>query len=1527
MKKLLSLLILFSSVSLFSQVITVDTSTYTVPQLVNNILINSPCLNATNISWRTGTNFGSTNGIGYFQNTNPNFPIQSGVILSTGNAMNSPGPNLTTLNNGSMAWTGDAQLEATLLASGVTMNSINATVLEFNFTPISSHFDFDFLFASEEYGNFQCQFSDAFAFLLTNLNTGVTTNLAVVPGTSNPISVVTIRDFLYNSTCPSVNPTYFGSFNGGTSGPTAPINFNGQTVLMNAASVLIPGTPYKIKLVIADRGDFQSDSAIFLSSNSFNIGQDVLGDDLLLSSNSAICDGQNQVINSGLSPAIYSFVWKKDGVVLTTETGPTLNVSQPGTYELTYTNIAIPCQIITDTIVVEFAAVYSTPNPVDLYKCDLGIASYNFNLAYNTPIVTSGLNPGVTVSYHTSLNDANNNINALPSIYPSAGGGEIVYVRINKENSSCFTVKSFQLLLIASPVANPPADVIKCEHVLTPGINWFNLALITPEVLLAQSPSVYSVTYFHTLADANTNTNPITNPNLNTANTTLYIRVYLTTDSVCFSITSVNLILSPLPLVDQLEDVLTCEFYVLQALTNGNYFTGPGGTGTPLFAGDIITETQTIYIYNLFTVSPGCDNESSFRITIIKPEELSIGAGTYCNNYVLPSLVFGEYHTAPGGLGSVIPPGTSITTSQTVYFYFESITLPFCVLDLSFDIQIVTVQAVAILPNVLDCTSYILQPLTFGNYFDGPNGTGNQIPAGTAITVSKTIYIYGLTGACPSQSSFEIIIGINFPSSVTECANFVLPQLVVGNYFTGPMGTGTQILAGTNINSTQTIYVYAVTQSLPNCTDNYNFTVTISLPVIPTPTVISGCGSYILPSITIGNYYTGSGGTGNMLTAGDVILASQTIYIYLNDGSGCENEVSIDVVVFPLPVIDSRSEIDACHSYTLTNLSNGNYFTGPNGTGTLLNGGTVLTTSQLIYIFADQNGCTNQTSFQLNIFTITAVQPIDVSACDSYTLPPLTGNNKYFTQPGGQFGIGTQIMPGTVITATQIIYIFIESGERINCTDENSFTVTIVPTPIINAIPNVYTCNSYTLPVLTVGNYFTQTGGTGTQLNAGSVITTDQTLYVYAQTGTIPNCFDEKSFTITLYNVDELPAVTNCESFTLPSLTYGTYYNGPNGTGGTIAAGTTITTNKTIYIFANSGFTPSCSDESSFVVTIIDTPIANPVPLSIRTVCDEDGSNDGLTTVNLTLFNSSVLGSQTGAEFNVAYYESFADANANTNAVTSSAFSIVFVRVNNSLAPNCFDIKAITIIVNKLPEPDPADGIVCIDSETGNLLNPYTMVSGLSSSTHTFQWFNATGTVIGTASSHQVSIPGVYSLIATNIATGCASDQVYVTVNVSEPAVVAYAINEDFAQNQSVTITATGTGGDYEYQLNDGPFQDSPVFDNVPSGIHTITVRDKNGCGITSIQIIAINYPKYFTPNGDGIHDTWNVIGLEEQADANIYIFDRFGKLLKQLKPSGIGWDGRYNGSELLSDDYWFTLKYTKNNEEKEFKAHFTLKR
>ena len=253
--------------------LTTNSTLYTNEQLVSNVLINNSCITISNVTSSTGTNFASTNGIGYFTNSNPTFPLSSGVVLSTGNVNNVAGPNTSILSDGLTTWPGDSQLEAIITtATGQAMNSKNATKLEFDFTSLNEFMSFNFLFASDEYGTFQCSFSDAFAFLLTDLVTGVTTNLAVVPGTTTPVSVVTIRDNILNNGCNSVNEGFFGTSNEGANIYSSATNFNGQTTEMTASSVILPNHPYHIKLVVADRSDTAYDSAVFIKAGSFTSG-------------------------------------------------------------------------------------------------------------------------------------------------------------------------------------------------------------------------------------------------------------------------------------------------------------------------------------------------------------------------------------------------------------------------------------------------------------------------------------------------------------------------------------------------------------------------------------------------------------------------------------------------------------------------------------------------------------------------------------------------------------------------------------------------------------------------------------------------------------------------------------------------------------------------------------------------------------------------------------------------------------------------------------------------------------------------------------------------------------------------------------------------------------------------------------------------------------------------------------------------------------------------------------------------------
>ncbi|HMI07850.1 MAG TPA: choice-of-anchor L domain-containing protein, partial [Flavobacterium sp.] len=1027
MKKLILILTLALSANCFSQAITVDTNSHTVPQLVNNVLINSPCVSATNITWKTGTNYGSSNGIGYFQNANPNFPMPSGVILSTGNVSNAPGPNSVHLNDGAMNWPGDSDLESTLAAAGIPMNSVNATVLEFDFTPISPNFSFDFLFASEEYGNFQCEFSDAFAFLLTNETTGVTTNLAVVPSTNLPISVVTIRDFLYNSSCPSANSQYFGSYNGGSAAAGSATNYNGQTKMLNASSNLTIGTPYHIKLVIADRTDNESDSAIFISSDSFNIGQDVLGLDLTVAANTAICPGTTHVLDSELDPAIYSFIWKRNNVTLP-ETGPALTISQPGNYELTYQFIANNCQPVTDTVLVEFYPGFTVHDPINLYKCS-GSGTYVYDLSINTPIVKAGLNPATVVTYHPSLIAAQNNTNILPLNYTSTGN-QTIYVRVKSADTPCFVIKSFQLLTAPAPVANQPGNLTLCARSTSLNNGIFSLGQQTATVLNGQSSSMYSVSYYTSLANANSGTAPIGNTYIGTNNFTIYVRVQNATDPGCYATTSFLLFINPLPLVDSINNIVLCEPYVLLPLTNGNYFSGPNGTGTPMHAGDIISETQTIYIFSQPGGPDTCFAGTSFKVTIIDPLTLSPGSGTYCGHYTLPSLENGTYYTAPGGTGNALTPGTDITETQTLYVYFESLTAPFCILDTDFTVTILPTVNIGEHPNVFGCTEYTLPALPNGGYFTATNGGGTAIPAGTVIHTTTNLFAYADSGApnhCKTEDAFTVFIGLDTPADISQCNGYKLPLLPIGNYFTGPAGTGDMIPGGTILEQTATVYIYIPTSDQPNCTDNVHFTASIAQPLIDQLEDVTVCESYILPTLVSGAYYTETAQGGTELFAGDIITDTQTIYIFKRSTPTCFNEHAFTVTVNPKPAIDSRSDIDVCNSYELTALAVGNYYTGPGGTGTMLPGGTIINETQTIYIYAlsdNATGCVAENHFTITIFSIHADNPDDVVACDSYTLPPLN-IGQYFSATGGPAsGEGTLMHAGDVITTSKTIYVY-----------------------------------------------------------------------------------------------------------------------------------------------------------------------------------------------------------------------------------------------------------------------------------------------------------------------------------------------------------------------------------------------------------------------------------------------------------------------------------------------------------------------
>ncbi|SHI85427.1 T9SS type B sorting domain-containing protein [Pseudozobellia thermophila] len=243
----------------------------------------------------------------------------------------------------------------------------------------------------------------------------------------------------------------------------------------------------------------------------------------------------------------------------------------------------------------------------------------------------------------------------------------------------------------------------------------------------------------------------------------------------------------------------------------------------------------------------------------------------------------------------------------------------------------------------------------------------------------------------------------------------------------------------------------------------------------------------------------------------NTVQDQEAITVRVSDSGGCYNESVFNLIATQPITADSLEDVIACGSYILPALNTGNrYFTGTNASGTQLQPGDEITSSQTIYIHTGAGNCGDETSFNLTIDAPATVDQLnDVTECEAYVLPELVNGN-YYTESGGQ---GIALYEGDSITETTTLYVYKESG---SCSNESSFTVNIVPSLSVDQLNDVTECEAYVLPELVNGNYYTESGGQGIALYEGDSITETTTLYVYKESG---SCSDESSFTV---NIDLL---------------------------------------------------------------------------------------------------------------------------------------------------------------------------------------------------------------------------------------------------------------------------------------------------------------------------------------------------------------------------------------------------------------------
>ncbi|MBP2282597.1 gliding motility-associated-like protein [Flavobacterium sp. CG_23.5] len=288
------------------------------------------------------------------------------------------------------------------------------------------------------------------------------------------------------------------------------------------------------------------------------------------------------------------------------------------------------------------------------------------------------------------------------------------------------------------------------------------------------------------------------------------------------------------------------------------------------------------------------------------------------------------------------------------------------------------------------------------------------------------------------------------------------------------------------------------------------------------------------------------------------------------------------------------------------------------------------------------------------------------------------------------------------------------------------------------------------------------------------------------------------------------------------------------------------------------------------------------------------------------------------------FYSNEDDASLGVNELEdqyTSISKIIYIRAENN--EGCYGTGNFEIIVVSTPKINTlVKRILCEGNSTSIVLDAGIIFPALLTD-YTYKW--STGEITPTI---KINREGDYTVIVKNKSDCEVSRKC--SVSISYLAKVNNIIIHDLQQLNEVIIELSNPN-DYRYMIHfqngtSTPFQSTPIFENVPGGFHELIIENNDGCGRILKNIAVLDAPKFFTPNSDGYNDYWNLKGINSPfyKNAIIFIFDRYGKLLKQLSPSSLGWDGNYNKEQLPSDDYWFTIKL---EDGREAKGHFSLKR
>ena len=1124
--------------------------------------------------------------------------------------------------------------------------------------------------------------------------------------------------------------------------------------------------------------------------------------------------------------------------------------------------------------------------PSNLEFCDADADGFGVFTLTDADAEITGTLSNLAISYHETFSDAENNLFPIIGDYNNiVQYQQTIYVRVEDTTIStdCFTY--LELLIVVNDVPQietEPSALEVCDND-TDGFGLFDLSLASEEILNGLDPLDFEVTYYETLDNANAETNPIATPlaytNVSPFTQDIYVRVEnIATE--CYNTTALTLIVNELPVLIQPDPLELCD---------------DNNTGDEVE--EFTLEDSLAQVLN---------GQTGISITFHETQEDADNAD------------------AP-----IFSPYTNIVNAQTIYLRAEN-DITGCVSTITLDLRVNPLPSPVTVEPLEACdvdadgfTSFDLESVSediingeldiFITYYETLTDAENALnplasPYDNIVPNQQTLFVRAensITG-CFSVVDLELI-SLPSPQLPIVIDDIIICDDDLNGFFQFDLTQNTALILGDQVASEFNLS-YHISQEDADTGDN---------PIV-NPETYSNLSNPQTIYVRLESIENLCVSTGEF----DLIVSLPPDAIQPLPLEICDDIVADETTVFDLTVKDE--EITGGNPWIVEYfeteedaMANTNVIADPEAyTNTVV--GTNALNPQTLFVRVTDPSTTCYSFVTLTIRVLPnptpSIDPANIELCDYDTsgdeleVFDITVNEAYIingeegvsvtyheTQEDAELGENAIVDPAVYTNITlgqQIIYVRV--------TNDITACYTIVTFDlIVNPLPDISAADQYIACEIDTDGFF--------DFDLDTV------------SASILGTQDPLNFTVTYHETQE---------------------DADNGDNVLVSPYTNLTNPQQLFVNITNNTTGCFIAVPSITIEVQEAAQANSDLDRIEyIICDNLADNDGFGTFNLSSQNEEILDGQDPANFTVTYYDNQIDAELGTNPLANSYENtsnpqIIYARVDNDTTADaqCYATTDLTLIVNLLPEFFLEDVYLgCVNVNGSELLDPVVMDIGLDPALYSFEWFDPTGTLVSTSVTYTPLVGGTFTAIATNLATGCQNTVTTLVDPSSPPEVSAVVTTEFFADLHVIQASATGEGI-YEFSLDDGPWQTSGTFEDVTPGFHSVIARDINGCGTGTTQVLVIDYPHFFTPNGDGYNDTWRVEGIETRPLAKIYIYDRFGKLLKQLSPLGPGWDGTFNGENLPATDYWFTIRLDVVFGEaesviKEFTGHFSLKR